>query len=70
MIIICYSKEKKPYCHVGISDLDLILQKSPFLIQEMVRCVSQLVGMAKEGRGMLKLMDGLIKSIYDFSILP
>nr|XP_058967109.1 translocation protein SEC63 homolog [Pocillopora verrucosa] len=32
------------------SDLDLILQKSPFLIQEMVSCVSQLVGMAKEGR--------------------
>ena len=56
MIIICYSKKKKP-CHGGISDLDLILQKSPFLIQEMVSCVSQLVGMAKEGRGRLKLVD-------------
>lgn len=57
MIIICYSKKKKPYCHGGISDLDLILQKSPFLIQEMVSCVSQLVGMAKEGRGRLKLVN-------------
>jgi len=32
------------------SDLDLILQKSPFLIQEMVSCVAQLIAMAKAGR--------------------
>ena len=32
------------------ADLDLILQKSPFLIQEMVSCVAQLIAMAKAGR--------------------
>ena len=35
------------------SDLDLILQKSPFLVQEMVSCVAQLIVMAKAGRSML-----------------
>ena len=35
------------------SDLDLILQKSPFLVQEMVSCVAQLIIMAKAGRSML-----------------
>ncbi|XP_020622876.1 translocation protein SEC63 homolog [Orbicella faveolata] len=32
------------------TDLDLVLQKSPFLIQEMVNCVGQLIAMAKAGR--------------------
>ncbi|XP_068697913.1 translocation protein SEC63 homolog [Montipora foliosa] len=32
------------------SDLGLILKKSPFLIQEMINCVAQLVAMANAGR--------------------
>lgn len=31
-------------------DLDLVLQKSPFLVQEMVNCVAQLIAMGKAGR--------------------
>lgn len=31
-------------------DLNLVLQKSPFLIQEMVSCVGQLIAMARAGR--------------------
>ena len=32
------------------ADLDLVLSKSPYLIQEMVSCVAQLIAMAKAGR--------------------
>lgn len=31
-------------------DLELILQKSPMLVQEMISCVAQLIAMAKAGR--------------------
>lgn len=37
-----------------ILDLDLVLQKSPYLIQEMVSCVGQLIAMAKAGRSKWK----------------
>ena len=37
-------------CHFIPADLDLILSKSPYLIQEMVSCVAQLIAMAKAGR--------------------
>lgn len=37
-------------CISSILDLDLVLQKSPFLLQEMVNCVGQLIAMAKAGR--------------------
>ena len=36
--------------HFIPADLDLILSKSPYLIQEMVSCVAQLIAMAKAGR--------------------
>jgi translocation protein SEC63 len=31
-------------------DLNLILEKSPMLVQEMISCVAQLIAMAKAGR--------------------
>ena len=37
-------------CISSILDLDLVLRKSPFLLQEMVNCVGQLIAMAKAGR--------------------
>ena len=43
-------------CISSILDLDLVLQKSPFLIQEMVNCVGQLIAMAKAGRSKWKLL--------------
>ena len=39
------------------SDLNLILKKSPFLVQEMVSIISQLIFMAKTGRGKKRLFS-------------